>query len=314
MSINFPELARQAAADGMITADEVLALRRAAWPDGVISTEEADAILAINDLVSDKSRDWSDFLVEAVCEYVVNGTQPKGYIAPETAEWLMARIDHDGQLDSMTELELLVCVLEKALGAPDALKRYALTQIERAVVSGEGPTRDGGALSAWSITEAECRLLRRVIFASGGDGPASVSQAEAEMLFRIKDATLGGANAPDWQRLFVQGVGNYLQGWNGARGITRERAGELEAFMNDTSVSLSGFFGRMSRTGRKELGAAAQDLLSGGAPLARDIDGEARTAAAVTSSEQSWLDSRIAADNRTDPLEQALIAFLSEGT
>jgi len=114
-----------------------------------------------------------------------------------------------------------------------------------------------------------------VIFASGGDGPASVSQAEAEMLFRIKDATLGGANAPDWQRLFVQGVGNYLQGWNGARGITRERAGELEAFMNDTSVSLSGFFGRMSRAGRKELGAAAQDLLSGGAPPARDIDGEA---------------------------------------
>jgi len=42
MSINFPELARQAAADGMITADEVLALRRAAWPDGVIGTEEAD--------------------------------------------------------------------------------------------------------------------------------------------------------------------------------------------------------------------------------------------------------------------------------
>ena len=314
MTINFPELARQAAADGMITADEVLALRRAAWPDGVISTEEADAILAINDLVSDKSREWSDFLVEAVCEYVVNGTQPKGYVAPETADWLMARLDHDGKLDSVAELELLVRVLEKALGAPDSLKSYAVAQIERAVVSGEGPTRDGGALSACSITEAECKLLRRVIFASGGDGPASVSQAEAEMLFRIKDATLGGANAPDWQRLFVQGVGNYLQGWNGARGITRERAGELEAFMNDTSVSLSGFFGRMSRTGRKELGAAAQGLLSGGTPPARDIGGEARAAAAVTSAEQAWLDGRIAADNRTDPLEQALIAFLSEDT
>lgn len=314
MTINFPELARQAAADGMITADEVLALRRAAWPDGVISTEEADAIFAINDLVTDKSRDWSDFLVEAVCEYVVNGTQPKGYVAPETADWLMARIDHDGRLDSVAELELLVRVLEKALGAPDALKSYALTQIERAVISGEGPTRDGGRLSACSITEAECKLLRRVIFASGGDGPASVSQAEAEMLFRIKDATLGGANAPDWQRLFVQGVANYLQGWNGARGITRERAAELETFMNDTSVSLGGFFGRMARTGRNELGAAAQELFSGGTPPARDIDGEASAAAMVTSSEQSWLDGRIAADSQTDPLEQALIAFLSEDT
>lgn len=314
MTINFPELARQAAADGMITADEVLALRRAAWPDGVINTEEADAILAINDLISEKSHDWSDFLVEAVCEYVVNGTQPKGYVAPETADWLMARLDHDGRLDSVAELELLVRVLEKALGTPDALKTYALAQIERAVVSGEGPTRDGGKLSACSITEAECKLLRRVIFASGGDGLAAVSQAEAEMLFRIKDATLGGANASDWQRLFVQGVANYLQGWNGARGITRERAAELETFMNDTSVSLGGFFGRMARTDRNAFGAAAKELLSGGAAPSRDIDGEARAAAAVTSSEQSWLDGRIAADSQTDPLEQALIAFLSEDT
>jgi len=314
MTMNFPELARQAAADGAITADEVLALRRVAWPDGIVDAAEADAILAINDLVSDKSAEWTDFLVEAVSEYAVNGAAPKGYVSPETADWLMARIDHDGRLDSLSELELLVRVLEKALGAPDALKAYALAQIERAIVSGEGPTRDGGTLDASSITEAECKLLRRAIFASGGDAPASVSQAEAEMLFRIKDATLGAANAADWQKLFVQGVANHLQGWNGARGITRERAAELEAFMNDTSVSLGGFFGRMARTGRGELGAAAQDLLAGGAAPARDIEGAANAAAAVTSSEQAWLAGRIAADGQTDPLEAALIAFLTEDT
>lgn len=314
MTMNFPELARQVAADGQITANEVLALRRAAWPDGAISTEEAEAIFEINGLTTGTNREWNEFFVEALSEYVINGTQPKGYIAPDTAYWLMARIDHDGQFDSLTELELLVRVLEKALGVPDALKSYALTQIERAVVSGEGPTRDGGTLDASAITEAECKLLRRVIFASGGDAPAAVSQAEAELLFRIKDATLGSANATDWQRLFVQGVANYLQGWTGARGITRERAAELETFMNDSSVSLGGFFGRMGRTGPRELGAAAQELLSGSAASLRDIDSEARAAAAVTSFEQSWLDTRIAGDNQTDPLEQALIAFLSEDT
>jgi hypothetical protein len=314
MTMNFPELAKQVAADGRITANEVLALRRAAWPDGAISAEEAEAIFEINGLTAGTNPEWNEFFIEALGEYVINGTQPKGYIAPETAYWLMARIDHDGRLDSVTELELLVRVLERALGAPDALKVYALGQIERAVLSGEGPTRDGGQLSACSITEAECKLLRRLIFASGGDRPAAVSQAEAEMLFRIKDATLGSANAADWQRLFVQGVANYLQGWTGTHGITRERAGELEAFMNDTSVSLGGFFGRMSRTGSKELGAATQDLLSGSAAPMRDIEGEARAAAAVTQPEQSWLDARIASDNHTDPLEQALIAFLSEDT
>ena len=311
MTINFPELARQAAADGAISADDVLVLRRTAWPDGRIDQTEAEAILAINEVVSAKSPEWIDFLVEAVGEYVLNGTEPKGYVSDTVADWLITRLDQDGRLDSQAELELLVRVLEKALGTPDRLKDYALAQIERAVLTGEGPTRDGGALSAGSITEAECKLLRRVIFASGGDRPAAVSQREAEMLFRLKDAALGADNAAEWQRLFVQGVGNYLQGWNNARGVTRERAAELENFMNDTSSSLGRFFGRMTRVGAQGLGTAAHDLLSGGKP-ARDYAGEVGADAAITSPEQSWLDGRIQADGQTDPLEQALLAFLAE--
>lgn len=311
MTINFPELARQAAADGVITADEVLALRRSAWPDGRIDQIEAEAILAINDVVSAKSPEWIDFLVEAVGEYVLNGTEPRGYVADATADWLIARLDQDGRLDSAAELELLVRVLEKALGTPDRLKDYALAQIERAVLTGEGPTRDGGTLSAGSITEAECKLLRRVIFASGGDRPAAVSQREAEMLFRLKDATLGSPNAAEWQRLFVQGVGNYLQGWTGSRAISRDRAAELEGFMNDRSSSFGAFFGRMSRVGAKDLRSAAQDLLSG--TPSRDFASEAGAEAAITSPERFWLDGKIGADGRTDPLEEALLAFLAEG-
>lgn len=313
MTINFPELARQAAADGAITAEEVLALRRAAWPDGRIDQTEAEAILAINDVVAEKSAAWTDFLVEAVGEFVLNGAEPKGYVADETADWLIARLDQDGRLDSVAELELLVRVLEKALGTPDRLKDYALAQIERAVLTGEGPTRDGGTLSAGSITEAECKLLRRVIFASGGDRPSAVSQREAEMLFRLKDASLGAPNAAEWQRLFVQGVGNYLQGWTGGRPLSRDRAAQLESFMNDHSHGLGSFFGRMSQVGARDLASAARDVLGGSKPVARDYAGEADSEAALTSPEKAWLDGRIEADGRTDPLEEALLAFLAEG-
>lgn len=311
MTINFPELARQAAADGAITPEEVLALRRSAWPDGRIDETEAEAILAINAVVSVKSPEWIDFLVEAVGEYVLNGTEPRGYVADETADWLIAMLDNDGRLDSAAELELLVRVLEKALGTPDRLKDYALAQIEQAVLTGEGPTRDGGNLSAGSINEAECKLLRRVIFASGGDRPAAVSQREAEMLFRLKDATLGADNAAEWQRLFVQGVGNYLQGWQGAKGLTRERAAELEAFMNQPSGGLSGFLRRMGGVGAGDMRAAARDLLT--SPSARDFAREAGADAAVTASEQQWLVGQIGSDGQIDPLEQALLAFLAEG-
>jgi hypothetical protein len=313
MTINFPELARQAAADGAITAEEVLALRRAAWPDGRIDKTEAEAILAINDVVAEKSAAWTDFLVEAVGDHVLNGTEPKGYVADETADWLIARLDQDGRLDSVAELELLVRVLEKALGTPDRLKDYALTQIERAVLTGEGPTRDGGVLSAGSITEAECKLLRRVIFASGGDRPSAVSQREAEMLFRLKDATLGAPHAAEWQRLFVQGVGNYLQGWTGGRPLGRDRAAQLESFMNDHSHGLGSFFGRMSRVGASDMASAARDVIGGSKPAARDYAGEAHSDAALTSPEKAWLDGRIEADGRLDPLEEALLAFLAEG-
>lgn len=317
MTINFPELARQAAADGVITAEEVLGLRRAAWPDGRIDQTEAEAILAINDVVSAKSPEWIDFLVEAVGEYVLNGTEPRGYVADATADWLISRLDRDGRLDSQAELELLVRVLEKALGTPDRLKAYALGQIERAVLTGEGPTRDasvlgGGALSAGSITDAECKLIRRVIFASGGDRPAAVSQREAEMLFRLKDATLGKPNSTEWQRLFVQGVGNYLQGWTGGRAVSRDRAAELESFMSDTSSSLGRFFGRMSRVGAGDLRSAAHDVF-GGKHTARDYAGEAGADAELTSPEKSWLDGHINADGQIDPLEEALLAFLAEG-
>lgn len=313
MTINFPELARQAAADGAITGEEVLALRRAAWPDGRIDQTEAEAILAINDVVAEKSAEWTDFLVEAVGEFVLNGTEPKGYVADETADWLIARLDHDGVLDSVAELELLVRVLEKALGTPDRLKDYALAQIERAVLTGEGPTRDGGALSTGSITEAECKLLRRVIFASGGDRPSAVSMAEAEMLFRLKDASLGQPHAAEWQRLFVQGVANYLQGWTGGRPLSRNRAAQLESFMNDHSHGLGNFFGRMSQVGARDLASAARDVIGGSKPAVRDYAAEADSDAALTSPEKAWLDGRLEADGRLDPLEEALLAFLAEG-
>ena len=80
--------------------------------------------------------------------------------------------------------------------------------------------------------------------------------------------------------------------------------------MNQTSGGLGGFFRRMGRVGAGDLQAAARDLLN--SPPARDIAAEAGTDAAVTGSEQQWLDVRIGSDGQIDPLEQALLAFLAE--
>lgn len=304
MTMHFSELASQTAADGTISAEEILILRRASWANGTIEAGEADAIFAVNDRVTTANEAWIEYFVEALTEFVVNGSEPRGFIDEARADWLIARIDHDGRLDSLAELELLTKVLEKAANAPGRLKDYALAQIERAVLTGEGPTRRG-MLQSGCITADEARLLRRVLFAQAGDRPAGVSRIEADLLFRIKDASLGGANAPEWKQLFVQGVGNYLTAYVSYEPLSRERAAELEEFMNRPSGGVGEFFARAARISR---GGGFRGVFA--QRSTHDYDAEIAAANAITDDEQLWLDARIEADGQLDEYEQALLDFL----
>ncbi len=309
MTVPFVRIACQAAAEGAISADDILQLRRAGWDDGALGPDEADAIFTLNDALAERGAEWTRFFVEAIGEFVVNGAPPQGYVSEDNAAWLIARIDRDGRLEGMAELELLVRVLERALNAPASLKSYVLAQVEQAVLTGTGPTRDG-ELAAGSINATEAQILRRVLFAPAGDGPASVSLAEAELLFRLKDAALGAANAPEWKRLFAQGVGNYLEGVASETAqISRERAAQLEAGMADAESSVLGFLGRMARS-EPAFRAAYNDSLA--APTPRDRLAELAAGKEVTASERAWLDAHVQANGAVDEYEQALIDFLAE--
>ena len=309
MTMQFRALAEQAITDGEISAEEILSLRRDGWIDGRIDAGEADALFLVNDHLKDGSAEWADFFIDAVVEFLLSNGAPRGYVSEAQAEWLIGHIAADGRLDSMAELELLETLFEKAASLPGTLKSFALGEIELAVLTGEGPTRDGEALSPGCINAAECRLLRRFVFAAGGDRPAAVSRNEAELLFRLKDATLGADNAPEWKQLFVQGVGNYLQGFGGHEPLSAERAGELERFMNDTAVNIGGFFARFVQSDPLD---GARDLIDGDDDML-DLAGDAATAAEVTGDEDLWLRSKIDADGQLDELEQALLDFLAEG-
>jgi len=295
--------------DAAITAEDTLAMRRLVWPDGKIDPGEAEAIFDLNTAVKGSSREWVDFFVEAISVYVVRQQAPEGYVDDAKAAWLIAKIDSDGQVDSLGELELLVKILEDATNVPEQLKTYALKQIETIVLTGTGPTRDGGSLDPGSINASEVKLLRRMLFAQSSDGPGTISRSEAEMLFRIKDATLGAANAPEWKTLFVQAVGNHLMAHSDYTPISRDRAAQLDAFMNDAHVSIGGFFKRMMTTGGPIEGV--RDIR---AELAAPADHDAAVAAdnAVTTSENAWLNAEIDADKQHDPLEEALLAFIAE--
>lgn len=307
MTMQFADIARQAAADGAISADEILALRRMGWSDGSMRSDEVSAIFDVNDALAEPTAEWSDFFVEAVGEYVINGAEPRGYVSEDAAGWLIERVDRDGELKSMTELELLVRVLERGLNVPQRLKSYILQQIEQAVLTGSGPTRNG-ELVAGSVNATEAALLRRVLFAPAGDGPAGISCVEAEMLFRLKDAALGADNSPEWKRMFVQGVANYLQGVASRTAqISREQALELETFVADDSTHVARFLGRMVQSAPDAFG-----VVFGKKQPALDPLAELTEAEKIDAGEQQWLDSHVEADGAIDEYEQALITFLAK--
>ena len=308
MSFSFSDFEASLKRGARLSADDVLALRRAVWPDGAVSEDEAVALFGLNRAAREAGPEWTAFFVEAMTEYVVNQRTPRFYVDDAAAQWLIGEIERDGSAASATDLELVVKVLESALNCPEALKQWALKRIEAAVLSGEGPTRSGPPRPN-VVDEAEVGLLRRIVFAAGGEGACTVGAAEAETLWRLKDACLAGDNAPGWKTLFAQALGNHLMAYSDYRPLARDEAARLEAFVGDHESSVLGFLGRMGKAGPA---AGLRDLLHPErAPSAAEHDAAVRAAEAVTGTEQAWLDAHVEADGRHDPYEEALLAFIA---
>jgi hypothetical protein len=310
MSQDFASLSAAIKAKGEITDTDTLAVRRVVWPDGVLQPHEVDEIFALNTACEKRSRDWVDFFVEALNHYLVRQTAPVGYIDAANADWLMAHIDSDGKVDSLAELELLAKLLETATAAPASLTVYALKQIERAVMMGTGATRTGGTYNPGVIDAAEVVLLRRLLFAQAGEGATIISRDEAELLFRLKDATLGAENAAGWHPFFIQAVGNHLMAHSDYKPLSIDDAKRLDAFTREPRVCIGGFMSKMlSLNGTAEIGK-----LFGRKASRSSVEHEDAVAAseALTTNEVAWLKAQMLKDSNLDEVEKALLSFVVE--
>lgn len=295
MSFSFSDFEAALKSGHRITSDDVLTVRRAIWPDGKVSDAEAGLVFDLNRQIAEPSAEWRDFFLDALTDYVVNRKAPRGYVDEANADWLIGEVDQDGEKVTRLEIELVVKVVERALNCPASLRAWALAQLEEAVVRGNR-----------TIDADECVLLRRLVFAPGGEGALVVGKDEAEALWRLKDACLDSANAPEWKILFAQAVGNHLMAWSSYKPLERGEAARLEAFVNDSHSSVLGFFSRMR--GSSPLSEAAK--LFKDAPRI-DYDAALAAAEAVTPEEQEWLDRHVDADGARDAYEEALLAFVA---
>jgi hypothetical protein len=280
-----------------ISAEQVLELRARVWSDGSVSAEEADNLFALNSTAA-PSTEWTTFFVEAICEFLLSNSEPRGYVSDAGASWLIAHVDRDGRIGSPAELELIVKLLERASYAPESLRKFALHDLEQTV------------LSENRIDDRETALIRRLIFAPAGDAPAKVSRAEAEMLFRLKDATLGGAVSPEWKKLFVQGVANHLMAHQAFNPPSREEELRMEQpYKADPFGHVLSRLGRgapgLDEVRESVFGENEDEKIAG---YQRGVDADAD----VTADEGHWLNRLFEKDGARDELEQALVDALAE--
>jgi hypothetical protein len=299
---------------GSLRDTDVRLLRQIFYEDGIVSPEEADLLFRLNSACPVQHADWPDFFVEAITDYVVFQERPQGYLTSINGHWLIDRITHDGKVDSKTELELLVNVLDKARWSPVSLVKFALEQVKRAVISGDGPLRSGKALAPGRITEGEVDLLRRILYAFGGDGHVAVTRDEADILFDIDEAVADADPNPLWTDFFVKAIANVMMAASGYSVPSREEAMRQEASLENpegqTSVLAS-------------LLAMVQCNLSAVRDAYRDQTVEERALARlehqrieiitneeITEAEATWLVSRISREGRLSPSVKALISYL----
>jgi hypothetical protein len=116
------ELKKSILADGVIDKEEVKQLREVLFADGVIDKEEAEFLFELNDAVSGKKNDagWSALFVEAITCFLLEDETSAGEIDDAETQWLLAKIQGDGQIDGI-ELALLKNLQDKAKVFPPSL-------------------------------------------------------------------------------------------------------------------------------------------------------------------------------------------------
>ena len=311
----FEDLAKSVLAGGRITADDVMTLRQGVFADGVVERDEADLIFYLNAQGSDNDDAWNTFFVDALSNYFIWQQYPRGVLSEADGAYLIERITHDGRIDHGSEFALLVHVIFKAWEAPEAVVLLALEALEESVLKGSGKLFGKGRRRPGVIDEDEVDIIRNVIFGSGGGGSLRITRREAELLFRLNNATVGKKNARAWRELFVTAVGNYLM----HPAAAPKKIDVDEVRRRDESLArmaqgegIGAMFSQMTVANvarvhaeekRKQAEAPRRELEEVEAEVERE---------AVDRAEVEWLIERITEDDVIHDNERALLAYIKE--
>lgn len=200
-----------------------------------LTPDDVQALFALHVQCLVKDVGWSDWFIGIVSDYVVHTAEPQGYLTEENAQWLIDQAARSGWVETRTELDLLIDVLESARWVPRSLIAFGLSQVRRAVVAGDGPLRPGQPRALGLLFDEEIEIMRRMIYAFGGDGSMALTRSEVEILFDINAALDKTRINTAWTELFVKAVTNVMLAASGYGVPTREEALRSEAWHDERS-------------------------------------------------------------------------------
>ena len=307
---------------GSVTMNDVLALRRGIYGAGNINTVHADWIFRVDHACRDKDDTWQAFYVDALTDYFIWQTQPPAYITEDQGEFLMRNLLRDNRIAGLAELELLVNLTHWAVSTPELFKVLVLEAVCESVLEPDEALYGAGRAPGL-VTPADVAILRRALYGGGGLGGYTVSRSEAEVVFRIEEATDGGDNAPEWQDLFVKAIANFLMFPKAPPSVLNvAEFKQRENWLNDQRGTAALF---------KEIGKSALsfDKLKEGwehmdtfgfgarreeAERERQEMREALSRESIGADEARWLAARINANGKVTTNERMLLEFIRQNS
>jgi hypothetical protein len=308
-------------ATGRIEGQHALQLRRMIYSKGNVSRKDAEILFKLDRACSKKDPGFAALYVEALTDYFVWQSEPKGYVTPELGKFLIDNVAGDGHVERKTELELVLNVVHWARQCPEEVVSLVLEAVRQSVLlSRETPFGANRARAA--IGAGDVAILRKALHAPAGDGSLLITRREAELLFDLNEATAAGDNDPAWADFFSRAIANHLVNHMDAPVVPdRDEAARRERWLDERgSIGqlLGGVAGALARGDIPFEDVWAEIDPTGAAAARKEAEAEAiatrkrLSREQVNADEAKWLAERILRDGTIDENERALLAFLKK--
>jgi hypothetical protein len=280
------------------TPERLAEIRQAVFADGVVSPLGIDLLFATVAAHGDAGPSgWPELFADAVATFVVDQSEPAGFVSDANVDWLIQRVASDHRVFCKTEFAALVEVLRRARSVPDRLVAFSLGLLRDAIVSAEGPLVEPGRRPGL-VTPADVEALRDVLYAAASEGFGHVTRAEADILFDIARAAGTADHDPGFDDLFARAIGNHLLANVSHHVPAMAEALRRERWLDERQSLTGGLGGLFSRVLTCVISGDGF-VSAAGSWLARDAaQSVLASQEVITRDEQAWLEAQLA---RCDP-------------